>query len=725
MLSSSFTPRVNMFLGTAGDHGQLYPGVEMPFGYVKPGPDTYPGAVKGSAHGGYDYDDTRMLGFSHLRFSGVGCEGVGGNILLLPTTNALALDPETYALPYQKDTEQAEPGYYRVVLGDVGVRVELTATNHVAMHRYTFPHGRPPIVLLDLGRGFNRVRDGHCMRVNSCEVAGEVTSCQMSCSGWYRTYFVIRFRRAFESFRFYPAGKHTPVLGDSRPDGSLVGMAFFSPKDRSPLVVEVALSPVSVDDARRNLEAETSGRTFETVRSQCRSAWNDVLGRIEVAGPKAYEDLLYSHLYRVHLSPFHVTGADGRYMGCDGEPHAAEGYTHYDGWSIWDTCRTKFPLLSLTEPGRMRDMMTSLTNMLIRRRTQVPDEVLFDCHGFSAVPTTRFELSNPTLLDAFQKGAHPLDPEATYALMAAVARMEFSGARERLGYVPRGPALTCEYAYDNWAAAEMAKALGKEADEGYFRTWAAAYRNVWDERIRFLRARDETGRWLDFPEDPGDVDEKYVYEGSMWHWRWAAVHDVAGLVELMGGREAFVSELTHFFENDLHNQGNEPGIHAPWMFAAAGAPWLSQKWVRTILTEPMNHRFGTHNLLKTPFQGVCFRNTPDGFIPEMDDDDGCMTAWYVFSSMGLFPVCVGRPMYVVGMPLFEETVVHNERGTDFRMVVKKAAEKNWYIQSARLNGADFTRPWIHHEEILKGGTLELEAGPAPNEAWGAYAHLPW
>ncbi|MBN1346024.1 MAG: GH92 family glycosyl hydrolase [Phycisphaerae bacterium] len=716
---------VDLSIGTAGDHGQLYPAAEMPFGLVKLAPDTYPGAATGSAHTGYDHDDHRILGFSHLRFSGVGNRGVGGNVLLLPTTRPDDLAPEHHGLPCDKASEQCSPGYYAVTLDEPGIRAELTATEHTGMHRYTFPNGTSPCVRIDLGRGFTPVRDVHCTVLGRQEIVGELTSNQMSSSGWYRIFFCIRFDRRFEAIRFHPDHPRERHHRSSDADGSLIAVARFDGTGSKPLLITVGLSSISVEQARRNIDDEAPDWDFERLRERCRQAWADVLGRIDVAGPREYRTLFYTHLYRACLSPFHVTTRQGTFMGDDGEVHLADGWTHYNGWSNWDTYCTKFPLLTLTEPVRMRDMMQSLTVTLAQRLRCVPGEAVFDHHGFVPIPTVRYELSNTILLDAYRKGIRSLDPEATYAVMRDVAALQFAGDRERLGYVPRRPDLTCEYAYDNWAAAEMARELGRSEDAARFDRRAAFYRNVWDPDLKFHRARDEAGDWLDVPDDLTVVDEKYVYEGSMWHWRWCVVHDVKDVVRLMGGREAFIKELSYFFENDLHNHGNEPGIHAPWMFAAVGAPWLSQTWVRRVLTEPMVQRYGTHDFLPQPFHGRIYRSEPEGFIPEMDDDDGCMTAWYVLSSMGLFPICVGRPIYALGTPLFEEVVLHNETGSDLRIVTRGFADDAWYIRSASLNGKPIERPWITHREIVEGGTLEFEASSEPNTSWGATDDLPW
>lgn len=725
MTHKQILDRVNLFVGTAGDHGQLYPGAEMPFGLVKLAPDTYPGAVKGTAHAGYDYKDKRILGFSHLRFGGTGNRGVGGCLLLQPTLRKDALEPKVYSAPYNKASEKASPGYYHAVL-EPGIRVELTATEHVGFHRYLYPKAERRCILIDLGRGFTRVRDAHCIALNNRELIGEITSDQMHDKGWFRVFFSIQFKHEFEHIRFVPEGAGGKAVGASGPDGGLrVLVARFNNDGGDPVLVKVGVSCVSINQARQFIERETPDWDFDRVHENCRRAWSRILGRVEISGDGDEQALFYTHLYRSCVSPFHVTGPDGAYMGDDGDLRQAEGYTQFNGWSIWDTYRTKFPLLTLVEPTRMRDFTQSLVNTLSQRMDMIPPSEFFDYSGFLGTLSVRLELANTVLLDAFQKGIRTQDPEAAYDVMRRLALMEFSPENEARGYIPLRPDRTCECAYDNWATAQMARILGKDEDFALFDRRAKFYRNVWDPELRFLRARDEAGNWLDFPQDPTVIEEKYVYEGSMWHWRWAVVHAVQDLVELMGGRDAFVRDLTHFFENDLHNQGNEPGLHAPWMFAAAGAPWLSQKWVRQVLTEPMKQLYGTHAFLPKPHNGPIYRNTPDGLIEEMDDDDGCMAAWYVFSSMGLFPVCPGRPQYAVGAPLFEQVAIHGPAGRDFRIVSKGFARENWYIQSAKLNGNEFSRPWIGHKEIMEGGVLELEVGPYPNNGWGATGDLPW
>jgi predicted alpha-1,2-mannosidase len=711
------TELVNPFVGTAGDHGQLYVAADVPFGLVKLGPDTFPGVHRHTAHSGYDYNDTAIAGFSHNRVSGTGNYGVGGNLSILPLLDGQPRPVPERAAAFAKEDESAEPGYYRVQLAS-GILAELTTTTHVGLHRYIFPGAGAGYVHLDLASGHTAVRDAHAIVLGPCDLLVEITSDQMHDNGWYRVFAHVRFSREAR-IALHPVARTAKGGIGSMRDGAMQVVAEFAPGE--PVLVKVALSHIGMKQASRDLDRELSGWDFDAVRQAASVAWERAMARFELAGEEEHRTLFYTHLANCCVSPFDDTSSNGTYMGDDGELHPANG-THYNGWSIWDSYRTKFPVLSLATPERMPEMMESLVATVNERLGMVPRDEFYSFSGFLALNTVRLELANAVLLDAHTKGLGTLATES-YAAMAALARLDFSADEDRLGYVPRRPDETCQRAYDNWAAAEMARLLGREQAAAEFSRRAAFFRNVWDTDRQFFRARDEAGEWLDFPEDPTAVNEKYVYEGSAWHWRWAVVHDVAGMVELFGGREAYAQALGHFFDNDLHNHGNEPGVHAPWMFAATGTPWLSQKWVRMVLTEPMVQRYGTHGWLPEPFHGRIYRNEPEGMIPEMDDDDGCMAGWYVLSSLGLFPVCVGHPLYAVGMPLFEESVWHGTGGK-FRIRVKNHGADNWYIQSATLNGKPLVQPWLAHQDLAHGGELELVAGPEPSE-WGMGTELPW
>jgi predicted alpha-1,2-mannosidase len=354
------------------------------------------------------------------------------------------------------------------------------------------------------------------------------------------------------------------------------------------------------------------------------------------------------------------------------------------------------------------------------------------------------------ITDAFAKGIRDFDTAAAYTGMSedacklraelesddAVTRGSLRGESQediylkydRLGYFPNRPDRTLENCYDNWCVAQMAQMLGKTDDYQKFTRRAQFYRNVWDASIGFFRARDEDGSWLEFP-DPTVIDETCVYEATMWQWRWFVLHDVPGLIDLVGGKEKFVADLDHFFSNDLYNAANEQDLHTAFLFNDAGAPWLTQKWVRQILAEPMTQLYGGHAFYNEPYFGRIYRPTPDGYLPEMDDDCGTMASWFVLASMGLYPVCPGQPIYQLTAPLFDRVVIHFddqlEAGKAFVIEAKNLSAKNIYIQSAQLNGAPYNKAWIAHADIIKGGTLTFEMGAEPNKSWGVTAAMPF
>jgi len=267
--------------------------------------------------------------------------------------------------------------------------------------------------------------------------------------------------------------------------------------------------------------------------------------------------------------------------------------------------------------------------------------------------------------------------------------------------------------------AQVARSLGYQNDYAYFMKRAGYWRNTWDPSIKFFRARAADGTWLDFPEDPSVNREKYTYEGSKWQYRWNILHDVPSLIEQFGGKEAFVKELEYFFDNNLYTAGNQIDLQAPFLFNEAGAPWLSQKWVHKILTEPVIQRYGTHNFFPEPIFDRIYKSTPDGYLEEMDDDYGCMSAWYAMSAMGLYQICPGNPVYQLTSPIFSEVVIHPDskiyQGKPFIIKANNLSKENYYIQSATLNGKPFNRSWISHEEIVQGGKLVYEMGPKPDK----------
>ncbi|HFE53768.1 MAG TPA: glycoside hydrolase family 92 protein, partial [Bacteroidetes bacterium] len=466
-----------------------------------------------------------------------------------------------------------------------------------------------------------------------------------------------------------------------------------------PVLVKVALSAISAQQALRDLHVEAPDWDFDAVRRETWRAWSDLLSRVEVEGREEDKRLFYTGLYRACTMPFNTTSSDGTYRGTDGRVHEARDHVHYDTYSIWDTFRTKYPLLSLVAPDFLRDIVHSLVDIYRDGGQQWP---------FLDV---RHEHTGAILLDAYRKGITDFDLPTAYAGMKQDALRQLPDEWEKLGYIPERPDRTLEAAYDDWCVAEMARIVGRNDDAERFSRRAEFYRNVWDDSLRFFRARDASGRWLPFPQDPTAIDERYVYEGSMWQWRWFVLHDVPGLIQLFGGPESFVRELRYFFDHDLYNHGNQPDLHAPFLFNFAGAPELTQQVVTRILTEPVTQRYGTHGFLRKPVHRRIYRPTPDGFIPEMDDDCGTMWAWYAMSAMGLYQVCPGNPVYQITTPVFRKVVLHldawGRSGKTFVIVTRGISPEHPVIREARLGGKKLERMEIAHEAITSGGRLEL------------------
>jgi len=708
---------VNPFICTAGDHGQLDPGATMPFGLVKLCADTYPSGFNGKAHAGYNYDDKRIMGFSHVRVGGVGCEGVGGNILVKPGVGHVDIRPEHYSVIYDKKSESASPGYYKVILGNPAITVELAVTEHVGLHRYTFPKSKTAYIFFDLRRAFTRILRAVCTVVGDNEVAGEISCTNVCDNGKYTIYFSALLSRSFDSFSTWNEEKEYKGVREQS-GTNLAAHATLATSENESVLVKVGLSSIDVDGARQDRESEIPGWNFDYVRNEAQAAWDEILSKIEVEGDEEYKMLFYTHLYHAYLIPVNATSSSGRYRGTDKLVHKAEGYTYYNSYTLWDTYRSKYPLFTITEPERMQDIAQSLTDLYKQRKS-------FGATGFWPVPSVRTEHTIPILLDAYRKGLRSFDFQAAYDGMRKEALKQLPEDLERPGYVPNRVDHTLEYAYNDWCIAQMAKELNEEADYQKFMQRAGFYKNIWHSIHNLFLARDEKGDWLAFP-NPEEVG-KYAYEGSLWHWMWFVPHDIQGLITLLGGRDKFLQRLRYFFESDLYNHGNEPDLQAAYLFDFAGAPWLTQKYVRKILTQPMRQKYGTHGFLKEVVDERIYKITPDGYLLEMDDDGGTMSSWFVLSAIGFFPVCVGEPVYEIGTPIFEKVVIHLDSktytGKRFVITAKDISPSNIFIQSATLNGKEFNQPWIHHKQIVAGGELIFQMGSEPDTKWGTSPSL--
>ncbi len=661
--SQSVNDYVDLFICTAGDHGQLDPAACVPFGMVKLGPDTYP-----VNHSGYNYQAEYITGFSHNRVGGVGCKGVGGNIRILPGVGELV----SKSL-YVKSTEKAEPGYYEVTFNN-GIQAQLAATNHTGIHNYTFPESNEAFIRIDYKSSFDKLIHAEYQLDNNTEITGSVAAKNVCGRGRYTVFFHLESNKPFERYEEI--------------DGVLY--AFFKTNENEEVTLEVTLSPISPQQAKKDKKATLEGKSFDDVKQAASKKWEDLLGRIELEGKEEYKKIFYTHLYHIFLNPVNSTSTDGEYRGTDGRVYKAEGYTHYDSWSIWDNFRNKFSLYSVLIPEITGDIGRSMVDLYRSGKSKWASH-------FEPTPTVRTEHSSLVLLDMYKRGIEGIDLESIYT------DIEF----ETSYHQAFSPDMALEIAYDYWGLAQIANILGKQKDHTLFMDRAMEYKKVWKKHF------------LTLEEDADSMHARGLYEGTIWQYRWHVQFDVDGIIEMIGGKEKYLYDLEFFFDNDLYNHGNQPDIHVPFMFNFGGAPWLTQKWVNKILAkEDMVQYYGTHGKWEKPYIGRVYKAEPKGYIKEMDDDEGTMSAWYVLSSMGMYPVLVGEPEFQLSAPVFEKVTIHLESGKTFEIVCKNISDENFYIQSTRLNGKEFNQSFIPHNSIMDGGKLTYYLSDKPNKKWG-------
>lgn len=692
------TAYVDPFIGTGG-HGHTYPGPSMPFGMIQPGPDTRLDGWDGVS--GYHYRDSRIYGFTHTHLSGTGIHDYT-DILLMPSTGDVRLNNGAdgrpgYASAFSKDTEIARPGYYAVTLRDSGIRAELTTTTRVGMHRYELPAGAPAFVVLDLDHR-DPLLESAITTVGDREVAGLRRS-----RSWARdqaVYFVIRFSRPFSGAE---AGAFPP--GRRR--------AFTFGSTGGPLLVKVAISAVSVDGARRNMDAELSGWDFDAVRGQADAAWERELSKIRVGGgTREQRVVFYTALYHSMLAPNVYMDVDGQYRGRDQQIHRADGFTYYSVFSLWDTFRALHPLLGIVDRERTRDFVRTF----LRQYQEGGRLPVWELAG-SETDTMIGYHAAPVIADAVAKGIDGFDLGLAYEAMKHSADEDRFGLRayRRDGYIDasedaEGVSRTLEYAYDDWTVAQVARRLGKEDEARHYLRRSESYKHLFDPATGLMRARVE-GLWV-APFDPAEVNNHYT-EANAWQYSFFVPHDVEGLIRLHGGDEPFVRKLDGMFAADSRTtgrdqaditgligqyaHGNEPSHHMAYLYAYAGQPWKTQAMVRRIMDTLYSAR-------------------PDGLSG--NEDCGQMSAWYVLSALGFYPVAPGSTHYVLGSPLFERATIRLENGREF-VITATGAGAGPYVQQARLNGADHPAASLEHGAIAAGGELSFRLGAQPNRAWGS------
>ena len=713
--AQNLTRWVNPFIGTGAVQSSLsgnnYPGATVPFGMVQLSPDTRE-APDWAQASGYDSNDSIIYGFSHTRLSGTGASDFI-DILLFPTIS----DKRKSTFTHQH--EQARPGYYQVLLKDEKIQAELTASVHVGVHRYTCSDGDQLKLWLDLDHSANkgswnrRIIQSQLRMVSPTVVEG-----YRIITGWAKLrkiYFHLEFSQPILSNQLYDGNRmyeNTPVINGTE----LRGLFCFDKKWNKELICKVALSPVSIENARLNMATEVPGWDFEYIARAAETSWEKELRKIIIQGTDLQKKIFYTALYHTMVQPNTMSDVNGEYMASDYVTRSvAKGEVHYSTFSLWDTFRAAHPLYTLMHTHRIPDFVKSMMRQ-------------YDYYGYLPVwqlwgQDNYCMIGNhsiPVIVDAVLKGVAGVDEEKAYEAVFNSSIVSHPNSPfevwEKYGYMPeniqtQSVSITLEQAFDDWCVAQLAKRLGKEKDYNHFMKRSAFYRNLFNSKTGFFQPKNDKGEWIE-PFDPYKYGANGGYpftEGNAWQYFWYVPQNIPDLISLTGGNKAFVAKLDTFFTvsyqsgalNDnasgfvgQYAHGNEPSHHVAYLYACAGEPWKTQKYVAYIMNELYN-------------------DSSSGYAG--NDDCGEMSAWYVFGALGFYPVNPVSGEYVIGTPMLEEAVIQLPGRKTFTVKAPRKEDNEVYICSMKLNGEKYTKNYITHQDIMKGGILEFVMTASPGK----------
>ncbi|ARS39951.1 sugar hydrolase [Sphingobacteriaceae bacterium GW460-11-11-14-LB5] len=735
---------VRPIIGTS-KMGHTYPGATVPFGSVQLSPetDTLSYEVNGKYNGdvykycaGYKYEDKTITGFSHTHFSGTGHSDLG-DFLIMPTQGKLQLNPGTasdpksgYRSAFSHANEVAEAGYYKVKLDDDNITAELTSTTRVGMHQYTFPKSDQSHIILDLMAGIYNYEEKtvwtYVRVVNDTLITG-----YRQTNGWARTrtvYFAMSFSKPFKSYgrKSYDAkqayrgfwGKFNQEQNFPEIAGKKLKMFFdFDTREGEKIKIKFALSPVSQENALQNMRAEISGWDFEKVRAQAQSTWNKELNKIQVMTSNDNKINFYTALYHAFINPTTYTDINGEYKGLDQGVHKAEGFTNYTTFSLWDTYRALHPFFNITQPGRSNDMVKSML-------AHYDQSSLHMLPIWSHYANDNWCMSGyhsvSVIADAIIKGTYSGDAnKALDACIATAKHRDYEGIGYYMdkGYIPAeksgiSVSNNLEYSYDDWSIAQLAKKLNRMDVYDEFIKRANNWKNNYDSATGFMRPKLADGTFKkEF--DPKDTEGQGFIEGNSWNYSFFVPQDPASLIEMMGGKKKFATRLDTLFTMHLPDEffahteditregiiggyvhGNEPAHHIAYLYNWTDQPWKTQAQIRHILN-------------------MQYKPTADGLGG--NDDCGQMSAWYMFSSLGFYPVAPGSDVYSLGSPLINNAVINLENGKTFTVEAIKQSDKNVYVEKVLLNGKEITDHKIKHSDITNGGKLSFYMSPKPKK----------
>ncbi|QEC78887.1 GH92 family glycosyl hydrolase [Mucilaginibacter ginsenosidivorax] len=727
-VQEKLTRYVNPFIGTGAVSGSLsgntYPGATVPFGMVQLSPDTRaePDWEIGS---GYNYNDGFIAGFSHTHLSGTGAPDLY-DVLIMPSTGAEKTrtgEPNQplsgYGSRFSHSDETAKPGFYQVRLKDRDINVELTATAHAGFHKYTFPLGtRDPKVVIDLDHSmkkgvFNcRVIAAQLHIVNDHAIEGFRVI-----SGWAKlrkVYFYAEFNRKIRRSDLFDGGDE--YFDQTLLNGTdLRAVLNFDIPNNSPLLTKVGLSTVSIRNAKQNLSLEIPDWNFYGIAAKADAAWERELGKLKIDGEKQKKQIFYTALYHTFIQPNNYADVNGDYTGIDFTVHKAS-HGFYSTFSLWDTFRAAHPLYTLLQPERT----TAFINNMITQYNDygyLPIWQLWGQENYCMIGNHAI----PVLVDAALKGLQGIDLKRVYQAVKGSATTDHRGSPfgllNKIGYIPenrqsQSVSLTLEMAFDDWCVAQLAKKLNQKDDYLFFMKRSKSYRNLYDSESGFFRAKTDEGVWQK-PFDPlkygGNGDSPYT-EGNAWQYFWYVPQDINDLINLTGGEKKFLAKLDTFFTYNQRGEtnnnasgfigqyahGNEPSHHISYLYNYTSQPWKTQYYVAKICRE-------LYNTSSSGYAG--------------NEDCGQMSAWYVFSSLGFYPVNPASGVYLIGSPGIKKATIRLPLGRRFEIMTNWAEDKI-YVQSVKLNNKPYTQSYITDKMIRSGGKLEFVMGSKPNLNWG-------
>lgn len=649
--------KVNTFLGSSGDHGQMSPAASSPFNMLSIGPQTYV-----HNHTGYEYYAERYQGFTHTHLEGVGCTGSGGNILIKPVLNK---NTDTKLL---KKEQQASPGYYQVTFKN-GIHAAMSVNHNFGLESYSFPKtDNEKGLFIDLSFALSNrfISEEHV--INNNVISGWIDTHTTCHRGVYRIYYAIALSNvnAFEKLSDH---KYYVALNE----------------DTDIATVQIGFSSVNAEYAKNKLRKTT----LKTVKKDSNQEWNSLLSHVEVKGESDRENLFYSLLYRGLQSPYKVSETDGTYSAINGTTQKTD-FTMYSGWAIWDNYREQLPLLSLLFPNKYKDILKSIANLYKYGKKDWATR-------HEPAPTVRTEHALVVLLDAYEKN-YPIDfMSIKDSIIAEVNTLDFGAPDKAL-----------ESSYDFWAASKIMQ-IAKDNDLAKkYHEKSIDYKTYWKKDFADL-TKDDVDR----------MQARGLYQGTIWQYRWFVPFDIEGLKNIIGGEKQFIKELDQFFEENNYNHANQPDLQVPGLYNATKQPWKSQKLFRNILLDPVvQNYFNDNSKGIAPYIGRIYKNQPRAYLRTMDDDAGTMSSWFVMRSIGLSPANIGTPIYYLTAPIFKKVIINYPNGRPFKIEVKNYNKDHFYIKSATLNGKALNQNWLNHKDIIQGGRLIIETSNIPNKNWG-------